>query len=150
MTNTYTTVPHWIKNVFFFPSLVLSNMVALVDRRKWGCAEHRLVCHPCLKWTDTINSRDSGDLLTVQDKVSARAQSSTWPAGPGPNLAPVAYSMWCVPQSQQWGRWGWGLRVRGGICGSGGLFCWGSIQCFFFLSTVELVKSPRKYYTFIL
>lgn len=58
-----------------------------------GAAEHTLAWHPRLKWTDTINPRDSGGPLTEQDKVSASAHRYTWPVAHEHSLALMAYIM---------------------------------------------------------
>lgn len=57
-------------------------------------AEHTLAWHPCLKWTDTINPRDSGDLLTKQDKVSGGARRYTWPVAHEHSWAFIAYTVY--------------------------------------------------------
>lgn len=58
-----------------------------------GTSEHTLAWHPCLKWTDTINPKDSRDLLTEQDKVSANAHSSTWPVAYWAQFSPYGTKM---------------------------------------------------------
>lgn len=62
-------------------------------RGRWAADENTLAWHPCLKWTDTINPRDSKDPLTEQDKVSASAHSYTWPVAHEHSLALMAYIM---------------------------------------------------------
>lgn len=57
-------------------------------------AEHTLAWHPCLKWTDTINPRDSGDSLTKQDKVSGGARRYTWPVAHERSWAFIAYTVY--------------------------------------------------------
>lgn len=57
-------------------------------------AEHTLAWHPCLKWTDTINPRDSGDLLTKQDKVSGGARRYTRPVAHEHSWAFIAYTVY--------------------------------------------------------
>lgn len=66
---------------------------ALRGRGQWAADENTLAWHPCLKWTDTINPRDSKDPLTEQDKVSASAHSYTWPVAHEHSLALMAYIM---------------------------------------------------------
>lgn len=82
----HCTVTQWKENNCFSLALLQLDMAV-------GAAEHTLAWHPRLKWTDTINPRDSGDPLTEQDKVSACAHRSTWPVAHEHNLALMAYIM---------------------------------------------------------
>lgn len=72
--------------------LWLSSFSSSCVSRLSEAAEHTLAWHPCLKWTDTINPRDSRDLLTEHDKVSAGAHRYTWPVALEQRGVLIAYT----------------------------------------------------------
>lgn len=81
-----------LANIWIWQSVTIAPSSSLTGLLE--AAEHTLAWHPCLKWTDTINPRDSRVLLTEQDTVSAGARRYTWPVEHERSWVLIAYTVY--------------------------------------------------------